>query len=117
MNFNRDPIIDTFIISSLSGSVGGIAQLLISQPLDIIKMRMQSEVNNRIFKNSWHCARSLILTEGLSAFYKGTTAPFTGVALSSAAQFGVNEICKKLLPEKLGKKKYWISGGIAGFAS
>ena len=36
------------IISIISGSLGGITQILIGHPLDTIKVRMQTTTNNKM---------------------------------------------------------------------
>ncbi|GIC92236.1 uncharacterized protein Aud_008702 [Aspergillus udagawae] len=57
------------------GAAGGITQVLIGQPFDIVKVRMQTQVN----ENALRVAQNIWEKEGPLAFYKGTLAPLLGV--------------------------------------
>lgn len=108
----------TFILNSFAGSIGGIAQLLVGQPFDIVKVRMQNQsLANPIYKNAMHCVRSIAANEGYMAFYKGTLAPLSGIAFCTSIQFGLNELTKNFIPDSLGMKKYIICGALAGFGN
>lgn len=64
--------------SLASGAVGGVSLVLVGHPLDLLKVRLQTNPNsttsmNRIFAN-------LIRSEGVAGIYRGVTAPLIGVA-------------------------------------
>jgi solute carrier family 25 (mitochondrial carnitine/acylcarnitine transporter), member 20/29 len=69
----RDPL-----KSFLSGGFGGMALVLVGHPLDLIKVRMQTNSNSATltissaFKTIWN-------TDGLKGFYRGMMTPFIGV--------------------------------------
>ncbi|KAI7532482.1 hypothetical protein KC331_g13565, partial [Hortaea werneckii] len=49
-----------------SGAVGGMAQVLIGQPFDIVKVRLQTTTE---YKGALDCATQIFKNEGGSAFY------------------------------------------------
>ncbi|KAL5003288.1 mitochondrial carrier domain-containing protein [Aspergillus recurvatus] len=56
------------------GAAGGITQVIIGQPFDIVKVRMQVQANN----SAVQVARDIWRDEGALAFYKGTLPPLLG---------------------------------------
>ncbi|KAK4664940.1 carrier protein ymc1 [Podospora pseudopauciseta] len=59
-----------------SGAAGGIAQVLIGQPFDIVKVRLQTST---LYPSALAAATSIYTTEGPLAFYKGTLTPLLGI--------------------------------------
>ncbi len=107
-----------------SGSVAGVVQVLLGQPFDIVKVRMQTQGD--LYKSPLECAKSIWKNEGLSAFYKGTLSPLIGISFCVAIQFGSNEIAKNYLSNRnkrikndsrLEIKDYIICGAFAGAAN
>ncbi|RCI11347.1 hypothetical protein L249_7606 [Ophiocordyceps polyrhachis-furcata BCC 54312] len=68
-----------------SGAMGGIAQVLIGQPFDIVKVRLQT--TNR-YTGALDAATSIYKSEGPLAFYKGTLTPLIGIGACVSLQFG-----------------------------
>jgi solute carrier family 25 carnitine/acylcarnitine transporter 20/29 len=52
-----------------AGTVGGIAQVLVGQPFDIVKVRMQT-ASKGTYRGMLHCAGGILTKEGPLAFYK-----------------------------------------------
>ena len=82
-------------------------------------------MRNPIYKNALHCAKTIRATEGVSAFYKGTLAPLSGIAICTSVQFGLNELFKSMFQGynvKVGKERpsdltvaqYFLCGALAG---
>ncbi|CEF62805.1 ADP/ATP translocase 4 [Strongyloides ratti] len=63
------PFIEAFIL----GQVVTFSAGMISYPLDTIRRRMmmQSGKIDKVYKNSIHCAKDILLNEGFKAFYSG----------------------------------------------
>ena len=107
----------------ISGSVAGIVQVLLGQPFDIVKVRLQTQ--NGLYQSPIECAKSIYHNEGLFAFYKGTLSPLLGISLCVAVQFGSNEFAKKFFTERAKKNNklglnvvdYVKCGMFAGFAN
>lgn len=62
--------------SLISGSMGGMAQVLVGQPLDTIKTRAQTATRGQ-FKGPLDIAMQTIKKEGFFALYKGESFPST----------------------------------------
>lgn len=76
----------------LAGTAGGIAQVLVGQPFDTTKVRLQTSPTRITAKE---VIRNLLKNEGPLAFYKGTLTPLVGVGACVSIQFGVNEAMKR----------------------
>ncbi|KAF5387535.1 hypothetical protein D9757_006548 [Collybiopsis confluens] len=78
-----------------AGTAGGIAQVLVGQPFDIVKVRMQTAPKGT-YSGMMHCAGGILKNEGPLAFYKGTLTPLLGIGVCVSIQFGVIEYMKRL---------------------
>ncbi|KHO01017.1 mitochondrial carrier protein (Ymc1) [Metarhizium album ARSEF 1941] len=77
-----------------SGAVGGIAQVLIGQPFDIVKVRLQTTSR---YSGAVHAAASIYRNEGALAFYKGTLTPLLGIGACVSIQFGAFHAARRWL--------------------
>jgi solute carrier family 25 carnitine/acylcarnitine transporter 20/29 len=112
-----------------AGTIAGILQVLVGQPFDIIKVRLQAQSPTvPIYKNPMDCARKIYVEEGFYTFYRGTLSPLVGIGACVSIQFGVNEACKRYLkktqkknkkpnPDELSLLQLASCGGIAGLAN
>jgi solute carrier family 25 carnitine/acylcarnitine transporter 20/29 len=82
----------------ISGSAAGIVQVLLGQPFDIVKVRLQTQGD--LYKTPLNCFKSILKNEGPSAFYKGTLSPLLGISFCVAVQFGSNEAAKNYFKKK-----------------
>ncbi|KAG8864535.1 Mitochondrial carrier protein ymc2 [Tulasnella sp. 330] len=82
----------------LAGTAGGIAQVLVGQPFDIVKVRMQTAPTGT-YSGMVGCAGDIIKNEGPLAFYKGTLTPLLGIGVCVAIQFGALEATKRRMAE------------------
>lgn len=111
-----------------SATLGSVCCCYTGQPLDTIKVRMQTSPGEytsfisttaKIFRNEVGCcsmdhcqfcslvvhALSLLSTrivfnvQGLAAFWKGAVPTAMGMALENAMAFGVNEALKRAFPD------------------
>ena len=105
------------------GTIAGWLQVIVGQPFDIIKVRIQSQSPiNPQYKGTMDCLKQIYYNEGIWSFYKGTASPLVGVGACVSIQFGVNEACKRLA--RKFKKSQDLSlfvlsscGGIAGLVN
>lgn len=109
----------------LSGTIGGIAQVMVGQPLDILKVRLQTSPQGT-YTGMVDCATQIVKKEGPLAFYKGTLTPLLGVGACVSIQFGVVEALKRQFSASnvssghkadLSYGQFYLAGGIAGFAN
>lgn len=67
-----------------------------SYPLDIIRARLASQVENRLYTGVWHGMRQMYINEGLASFAKGMSPTLIGVLPYAGISFGTNDSLKKL---------------------
>jgi solute carrier family 25 (mitochondrial carnitine/acylcarnitine transporter), member 20/29 len=104
----------------ISGSVAGIVQVLLGQPFDMVKVRLQTQPDK--YKSPVDCFKSTLKNEGPTAFYKGTLSPLIGISLCVAVQFGSNELAKNFFKKNnknqtLAVRDYIFCGMFAGFCN
>ncbi|KAJ8518307.1 hypothetical protein ONZ45_g4596 [Pleurotus djamor] len=95
-----------------AGTAGGIAQVLVGQPFDIVKVRMQTAPKGT-YAGMLHCAGGILKNEGPLAFYKGTTSPLLGIGVCVSIQFGVLEFTKRIFAERNIKNGVGGADGLA----
>ncbi|CAD6892874.1 unnamed protein product [Tilletia controversa] len=99
----------------LSGTAGGITQVLVGQPFDIVKVRLQTAPAGT-YGGMGDLVKKIIANEGPAAFYKGTLTPLLGVGLCVSIQFGVVEHLKREF-SKSNAQRAGISAGSAASLS
>ncbi|GBE80464.1 Uncharacterized mitochondrial carrier [Sparassis crispa] len=112
-----------------AGTAGGIAQVLVGQPFDIVKVRMQT-ASKGTYSGMLHCAGGILKNEGPLAFYKGTLTPLLGIGVCVSIQFGALEYSKRYCAQynrahnrggpggaTLDDAQIFISGIFAGLAN
>ncbi|KAG6866229.1 hypothetical protein C0991_007254 [Blastosporella zonata] len=82
-----------------AGTAGGVAQVLVGQPFDIVKVRMQTAPKGT-YKGMVDCAGGILKNEGPLAFYKGTLTPLLGIGVCVSIQFGALEWTKRYFAEQ-----------------
>jgi solute carrier family 25 (mitochondrial aspartate/glutamate transporter), member 12/13 len=103
------------------GSLAGAFGAFMVYPIDLVKTRMQnqrsSRVGERLYKNSWDCAKKVIRNEGFRGLYAGVLPQLVGVAPEKAIKLTVNDLVRGHFSDKNGK--IWLpheilAGGCAG---
>ncbi|KAK4203508.1 putative mitochondrial carrier [Triangularia verruculosa] len=104
-----------------SGAAGGIAQVLIGQPFDIVKVRLQTSTT---YPSALTAATSIYRHEGPLAFYKGTLTPLLGIGACVSIQFGAFHSARRYLESlspggksQLSHSQYFAAGAFAGVAN
>lgn len=105
----------------VAGTMGGVAQVLVGQPFDTVKVRLQLAPEGT-YNGAMDVIKKLLSTEGPAGFYKGTLTPLIGVGACVSVQFSVNEGMKRHYNTALGGKplllaQYFNCGAAAGFAN
>mmetsp|Transcript_195 Transcript_195/g.738 ORF Transcript_195/g.738 Transcript_195/m.738 type:complete len:307 (+) Transcript_195:49-969(+) len=92
--------------SFLSGGFGGICLVAAGHPLDLIKVRLQTQVvepgKPPAFTGALDCARKTVAAEGIKGLYKGMVAPLMGVTPIFAVCFWAYDLGQKLERKALG---------------
>ncbi|KAI7896209.1 mitochondrial carrier domain-containing protein [Mucor mucedo] len=97
----------------IAGTVGGWAQVIVGQPLDTIKVRLQTQPSPAIYKNATDCFRQLVRQEGLKGLYRGVMPPLAGIGFCNAVMFTSNGYFRRLLQHD-GKALSIVEIGLAG---
>ncbi|CAB4064604.1 SLC25A1 [Lepeophtheirus salmonis] len=88
----------------LVGAFGGFAgacSVIGNTPLDVVKTRMQGLEAHR-YKNTFDCAKQILVHEGPKAFYKGTIPRMSRVVLDVAITFMIYDSFMELF------NKVWV---------
>ncbi|EIW83468.1 mitochondrial carrier [Coniophora puteana RWD-64-598 SS2] len=93
-----------------AGTAGGIAQVLVGQPFDIVKVRMQTSAKGT-YSGMMDCAGGILKNEGPLAFYKGTLTPLLGIGVCVSIQFGALEFAKRKFAEQNAARGVGGDGG------
>ncbi|KAI8966904.1 mitochondrial carrier domain-containing protein [Mycotypha africana] len=108
----------------ISGTVGGIAQVLVGQPFDTVKVRLQTQsATNPLYNGMLDCVKKTRAKEGIAGFYKGTMTPLVGIGACVSIQFVVLEAMKRhfaSVNEKgqlLSNSQLYLAGAASGFAN
>ena len=80
-----------------SASIGSVCCCYVGQPLDTIKVRMQT--NPTIYSSIIQTTTSTVRNEGLNALWKGSVPTALGMIAENAVAFGVNEFLKRAFPD------------------
>lgn len=80
-----------------SASIGSMCCCYTGQPLDTIKVRMQT--NPSIYTGLIQTARKTVTEESVVALWKGAVPTAMGMVLENAVAFGVNEALKRAFPD------------------
>ncbi|KAG2733884.1 hypothetical protein G9P44_003409 [Scheffersomyces stipitis] len=102
-----------------AGFIGGATQVLIGQPADLVKIRLQTSHET----SSLSIIKQVLKNEGILAFYKGTLPPLFGVGVCVSLQFyGFHEAKRQILNYydqsslNLWPQTY-IAGAVAGIVN
>ena len=106
----------------IGGSIGGIAQVLVGQPFDIVKVRIQTAPSGT-YASPLDCATRLLKSDGPLGFYKGTLTPLLGIGACVSIQFGALEGAKRFFAGRrggvgelsLGECSAWCLTHLTGF--
>ncbi|GAA0171270.1 transporter [Lithospermum erythrorhizon] len=109
----------------MSGTVGGVAQLVVGHPFDTIKVKLQSQPaplpgQKPKFSGAMDAVRQTVAAEGPRGLYKGMGAPLATVAAFNAVLFSVRGQMETVLRSEPGVpltvKQQFIAGAGAGVA-
>ncbi|XP_049851924.1 uncharacterized protein LOC126328065 [Schistocerca gregaria] len=82
----KDGRFTMFLKHFLAGTVAGWAQVLVGQPFDTVKVRLQTASEAK-YSGSMDCVKKILVNEGIRGFYKGTTVPLIGIGACVSVQF------------------------------
>ncbi|KAL8198110.1 hypothetical protein R6Q57_024195 [Mikania cordata] len=80
----------------VSSTIAGSMSTLITAPMDMVKTRLmlqRESMRDRAYKNGFHCAYKVLITEGPQGLYKGGFAIFARLGPQTTITF---VLCEKL---------------------
>src|SRR5574343_1425616 len=102
--------------SFIAGAVAGVCGVAVSQPFDIIKVRLQNTGGNdfSVFKN-------ILKNEGFLSLWRGSGISVLGTVFGNAISFGVVENCKnRMMNDRTQPLTGWehgLCGAYSGLAT
>jgi len=99
----------------LAGSIAGVAQVIVGQPLDTIKTRVQVAPKGK-FAGPMDIVRQTVRNEGFLAFYKGMASPLIGIAGVTSLLFTSYGASKRIISPfpDLSVREIAAAGALAG---
>ena len=91
------------IIDFISGSVGGIACVYTGQPMDTVKVKMQTY--SHLYRSSYACVVDVFRKDGLKGFYAGATPAVAANIAENSVLFLSYGQCKNVVCLLTGKEK------------
>ncbi|KAL4087272.1 hypothetical protein PRIC1_013169 [Phytophthora ramorum] len=111
-----DPAVHSVLVDLAAGTVGGCAGVIVGQPFDTVKVRLQ--IQSKFYNGALDCTRKTLQHEGFQGFFKGMTSPLIGSAATNAVMFAVYERTLKMIddtPDKPSLTSVFYAGAIGGF--
>lgn len=95
------------LVNLLAGATQATLVTIVGYPFDLIKSRMQTGS----YLSTMHCIRDTVSTEGVTALYRGATAPWVSHLLKRPIQYPIAEWLKNRMP---GTSNNYLIGGLTG---
>ncbi|XP_078000361.1 dicarboxylate carrier UCP2-like [Glandiceps talaboti] len=106
----------------LAGMTTGAMAILVAQPTDVVKVRLQAQSNQggpKRYHGAFHAYKTIAKTEGVRGLYRGTLPNVTRNAVINSAELVVYDLTKeKILSLKLLSDSlpcHFVSAFCAGF--
>ncbi|AET38300.1 Mrx20p Ecym_2585 [Eremothecium cymbalariae DBVPG len=79
-----------------AGALSSCAVVAVTQPIDVIKTRMQSKYAWALYRSSLNCAYRIFVEEGVTKFWNGWAPRLFKVGLAGGMSFGVYQYVENL---------------------
>jgi solute carrier family 25 protein 33/36 len=96
---------ESSFVHMLSAATAGTSTAIVTNPIWLIKTRMQLQQQNSLYKNSFDCLKQVIKNEGIKGLYRGFSASLLGLT-ESTLQFVMYEYFKQQITRK--REIRWI---------
>ncbi|AAS51335.2 ACR109Wp [Eremothecium gossypii ATCC 10895] len=97
-----------FLYQFFAGAVAGVSEILVMYPLDVVKTRMQLQVQGGAgphYTGVVDCLKKIVAGEGVGRLYKGISSPILMEAPKRATKFACNDEFQKLYKQAFGVEK------------
>merc|ERR1712151_908617 len=89
---NQNPL-----YNGAAGFLAGCGSVLLTQPRDCVKSRMQGEAAKELYSGTLDCAKKMMTAEGPTAFFAGSIPRMVQVGMTSGISFALFPVISKLL--------------------
>ena len=103
--------------SLISGCVSGVVGVSSTYPLELIRVRLQSQRRTNEYKGFTDCLQKTIRGEGIRGLYRGMSAPLLGATLTKTIDFGIFGAVRNALDNRPGGQNNLSNVVIAGMLS
>lgn len=90
-------------IDLIAGTAGGAATVAVGQPLDTVKVKMQTFPE--IYPGSWTCFRKTVVQDGVRGLYAGTVPALVANVAENSVLFCAYGVCQKVVQHVVKKQK------------
>lgn len=90
----------TLLVDVLAGITGGVAYVLVGQPLDTVKVKMQ--LFPKMYGGMYSCLSNTVRQQGFRGLYAGTLPALASNCADNAIMFGAYGHCKKIVAKLVG---------------
>merc|ERR1712216_696670 len=80
-----------------AGFLAGCGSVLLTQPQDCVKSRMQGEEAKALYNGTVDCAMKMMKSEGPTAFFAGSIPRMVQVGMTSGISFALFPVISKML--------------------
>merc|ERR1719331_1988155 len=89
---NKNPL-----LNGGAGFLAGCGSVLLTQPQDCVKSRMQGEAAKELYNGTVDCATKMMKAEGPTAFFAGSVPRMVQVGMTSGISFALFPVISKML--------------------
>jgi len=97
ISFGDDSKKQSPLYNGFAGFLAGVGSVVLTQPQDCVKSRMQGEAAKELYKSTVDCAMQMMKTEGPTAFFAGSIPRMVQVGLTSGISFALFPVISKAL--------------------
>lgn len=83
----------------VAGTMAGIAEVIVGQPMDTVRSRLQAQllcISNQANVSEWEVWSNSIKQDGLIQLYRGSSSRIIASGLGGATLYGINNSIKKI---------------------
>merc|ERR1719336_1445236 len=85
------------IYNGVAGFLAGCGSVVLTQPQDCVKSRMQGEKAKELYKGTVDCALQMLRKEGPTSFFSGSIPRMVQVGMTSGISFALFPVISKML--------------------
>merc|ERR1719235_690112 len=85
------------IYNGAAGFLAGCGSVILTQPQDCVKSRMQGEAAKELYSGTVDCAMKMMKNEGPVSFFAGSIPRMVQVGMTSGISFALFPVISKML--------------------